>query len=241
MNTVNCDVTAVYRINGEVVRVQLQTPEPVAYQAGHYLELNIPGESFCYFSIANAPGTRDIELHMQLTGVDSRSVRIVDWLENHDEVAVTLPLGNCTLSDLPQENGPLLLIAAGTGFSQIKAIAESIMHKTLERPVHLYWSARTVSGLYMADLPETWHRADPNFHFSAIISEHNDWQEKQGLMVNAILEDFDNLEACQAITCGSPAMVYATLDELIAHGLRETHMLADVFDYAPRDQNNGWS
>lgn len=239
MNTVNCQVAAVYRINSEVVRVQLRAPEPIAYQAGQYLELHIPDEAYCYFSIANAPGTVNIELHMQLAGGDSASTRIIDWLENHDDVMATMPLGNCTLASLPIETGPLLLIAAGTGFSQIKAVAECLMQNTLKRPVHLYWSARTVSGLYMADLPETWHRADLNFHFSAIISEHNDWQDKQGLMVNAILEDFETLEQCQAVTCGSPAMVYATLDGLIAHGFRAPHMIADVFDYAPRDENTG--
>ncbi len=235
MKTVNCVIAATQRINHEIVQVRLLMPEAIPFLAGQYAELQIPGEAYCYFSLANAPGTCDLELHVQLSDSESSSSRIVDWLLDNTSVDVTLPLGNCTLESLPTELGPLLLIAAGTGFSQIKAVGECLMRQTLQRPVHLYWSARTVSGLYMADLPEAWHRLDRNFHFSAIISEHNDWQDKQSLMVNAILEDFETLEQCQAITCGSPAMVYATLDGLIEHGFRPEQMVSDVFDYAPRE------
>lgn len=234
MKTVHCEIAATQRINHEVFMVRLCMPEAIPFQAGQYIELHIPDEEFCYFSIANAPGTRDLELHIQLSDTESASSRIVDWLLEHSHIEVTFPLGHCTLESLPTEQGPLLLIAAGTGFSQIKAVGECLMTQTLNRPVHLYWSARTVSGLYMADLPEAWHRADRNFHFSAIISEHNDWQDKQALMVNAILEDFESLAHCQAMTCGSAAMVYATLDGLTVHGFRPEHMVSDVFDYAPR-------
>ena len=62
---------------------------------------------------------------------------------------------------------------------------------------------------------EKWHKEDHNFHFSAFASEHNDWQDKQSLMFQAVVEDFEHLNDCQEVCCGSPEVDYTTLDNLI--------------------------
>lgn len=235
MNKFECHIISCTSLSRDIFLVSLEADHIPEFKAGQYLELMIPGESYCYFSIANTPGSKALELHIQSGGDETASSRIIEYLTTQKTVEVVLPMGDCTLDTLSIEEGPLLLIAAGTGFSQIKSISESILTQSLTRPVHLYWSARTVSGLYLSKLPEQWHQSDCNFHFSAIVSEHNDWQDKQSLLFSAVVEDFPDLSNCQAICCGSPEMVYATLDKLAEHGFRSNQMISDVFSYAPRN------
>ena len=234
MNTTSCKILGCEPIKKDIFKVSLQPDEDIAFQAGQYLELLIPGEEYSFYSIANSPSKPCIELHIQHAGDESASSRIIEWLTANDRVSIKMPMGKCVLSSLPEENGPLLLLASGTGFSQIKALVEALLEQPLKRSVYFYWSARTLSGLYMPDLAETWRDSHDNFHFNAIISEHADWQDKQHLMFEAIKEDFNDLSHCQAICCGSPAMVYATLDELTSQGFRDDQMISDVFEYAPR-------
>ena len=55
------------------------------------------------------------------------------------------------------------------------------------------------------------------------------------MLVHAIHGDHSDLDRCQAICCGSPAMVYTLLDALSEAGFRPDAMLSDVFQFAPRE------
>ena len=136
---------------------------------------------------------------------------------------------------MPEENGPLLLIASGTGFSQVKSIVEDLLAQHTRRTIHLYWSGLRLSQLYMLQKAENWADLHDNIHVSALISEHSHWDDKHQMLVHSILGDHSDLNQCQAICCGSPAMVYTVLDSLCSKGFRRDAMLSDVFMFAPRE------
>ena len=235
---VSCQVVQIESLSKNIQRVVLAPDQTVPFAAGQYLELLLPPLTECYFTIASAPQAKHLELHVQKTENTQPILdRLAQALEKQEVVAFEAPMGDCHLDKLPKEEGPLLLIAAGTGFSQAKAIAEDLLNQGTSRPVHVYWGARTVTGLYMADLPEQWSEDHENVHFSAVISEQNDWEGKQGLLYQAIVADIDDLSICQAVCCGSPNMVYATMDAMVDHGFRQDHMISDVFTIAPRDES----
>ncbi len=63
-----CRVLAVEMIKGHVYKVELQLPagKLPEFYAGQYLALDMPGKELAsYFSIASAPGGREITLHIQ--------------------------------------------------------------------------------------------------------------------------------------------------------------------------------
>lgn len=220
------------KLSGGVWLVQLKPLTPYAFEAGQYTELIIPGFNDLYYTIASAPDSPCIELHIQ-SGTP-QSDALIDWLKNADAVDIAPPGGECRLSRLPREDGPLLLIASGTGFSQIKSIAEDQMSKGVERPLHIYWTGYRMSQLYMLQKAEAWADQHDNVHMSALISEHSHWEDKHQVLVHTILGDHDDLQRCQGVCCGSPAMVYTVLDALTEHGFRPDAMLSDVFQFAPR-------
>lgn len=219
-------------LSGDVWQVQLKPLERYEFEAGQYLELRVPDCNDLYYTIASAPHNPYIELHIQAGTAQADA--LITWLKQAESIEFSEPGGETRLSNLPAETGPLLLIASGTGFSQVKSIIEDILASGTTRPIYLYWSGHRLSQLYMLERAENWADKYAQVHTSALIFEQGHWDDKHQMLVHAIRGDHDHLERCQAICCGSPAMVYTLLDALTEHGFRADAMLSDVFQFAPR-------
>jgi len=221
-------------LSGDVWQVKLKPLETYAYHAGQYTELLINGFEYLYFTIGSAPSCAFVELHIQ--GGSDTNNRLIEHLRECDSVELAESAGNCTLSSLPDSTEPLLLIASGTGFSQVKSIIEEQLHTQQKRPLYIYWSSYKLSHLYMLEKAEQWADNHAHIHAAMLISEQSHWDDKHKMLVNSILSDHGDISGCQAITCGSPEMVYTVLDTLVEHGFNKNQMISDVFDFSPRDE-----
>jgi CDP-4-dehydro-6-deoxyglucose reductase len=238
--TLACQVMSVESLNTSVYRIELQAPagSKLDYLPGQYLELHIADQQLPY-SIANAPDPKQPRrLELQISDHNEVTAGIITELsqaaKNHSTVKVTLAKGECFLDKLPKQ--PILLVCAGTGFSQIKCLAEAILAQNSEHEVHLYWSNRSLDEFYLYDTPKQWADEFTNFHFHPVLEAGVDsWQGRAGWIYQIIHEDFEDLTDVQMYACGSPTMVHGTLDQLEKLGLSEDNMHSDVFSYAPRE------
>ncbi|WP_419812293.1 2Fe-2S iron-sulfur cluster-binding protein [Bacterioplanoides sp.] len=243
-----CQIPSVSLMADNMYRVELLAPagKSFDYWPGQYLMLDVEDENgeakqFPY-SIASAPGDmtggdrRRLELHIAANSPTAEAV--VKFLQNAVVVRATLPGGDCLLTPdfiHSYKQQPLLMVAAGSGFSQMKALIEGALTLNPEQEIHLYWSNRAAIGFYLSDLPQQWAYDYPNFHYHPIIEQHtDDWNGRAGWIYQVIHEDFDDLSQVQMFACGSPNMVYGTLDQLEKLGLTQENMHSDVFAYAPR-------
>lgn len=220
-------------LGGQVEQLIFTPQQAVSYQPGQFLELLMPGESGLYFTIANPPGD-DIELHVDATPDNAGARALMDRIESDGRVSAQVGGGECHLGNLPNDESPLLLIASGTGFSQIKAITEALLRQDTERPVHLYWSVRSAPGLYQAELAQGWADTHDHVHFSAVISEAQTWDSGRHHLHACISEDLPDLSMFSVVCCGSPDMVYSTLDYLSDYGLSAARFHSDMLQFAPR-------
>ncbi len=245
--TLACQVQSVELLADDVYRLTLLAPAGKApdYWAGQYLTLHLgegASEEQLPYSIASAPGAltgrepREIELHIAANSDKARDV--VRFLQQAVIARITIPAGDCYINHhfLDQRKGqPLLMVAAGSGFSQIKALIEAALSLDPEREIHLYWSNRAAVGFYLPEEPQSWAQNHPNFHYHPIIQQHaDDWNGRAGWIYEVIHEDFDDLSNVDMFACGSPNMVFGTLDQLEPLGLKESNMHSDVFAYANR-------
>ncbi|MCJ8170506.1 CDP-6-deoxy-delta-3,4-glucoseen reductase [Atopomonas sediminilitoris] len=236
VHSLSCQVLALSALGAGVTRVQLRAPagKKLRYHAGQYLLLEKPDGEQAAFSIASAPHHgRELELHIQVR--DSASQHLLEHLYSNTLVNVQLPFGDCHLAELPA--APLVLIAAGTGMAQMHSLIEHCRAQGFAHPVHVYWGARSPQDFYQLDAWRDWQGV-PNLTLHQVVSEaqpDDHWQGRQGLLFEAVREDFPDLSVPQVYASGSPNMVYATLDGLVAAGLSPSQMRADVFAYAPRD------
>lgn len=243
-----CQIPSLELLGDDIWRVELLTPagKSADFWPGQYLLLHVPdeqgNEEQVPFSIACAPGgmiggdPRKIELH--IANSSDNAQRILNFLRDAVVVRATLPAGDCYISKVfiqQHRQQPLIMIAAGSGFSQIKALIEGALALNPQQEIHLYWSNRSSGGFYLAELPLQWARQFPNVHYHPIIEQHSQgWHGRTGWIYQVIHEDFDDLRQSQIFACGSPNMVYGTLDQLAPLGLTTANMHSDVFAYAPR-------
>ena len=247
----SCSVIDVTPLSEQTFQVELQFNRgaALAYEPGQYLklELTLEGErepqSF-FYSIAN-PMSSDchgrLVLFIQNTGgISHKIVSCLQRLKSsgstvNDEakVKVKIPMGHAYLqSDLGL---PHCLIAAGSGISKIKCIAEEILKRAPAAQVQMYWSNKLATEFYLLEEFKAWSKHYEHFKFTPILAVKNkDWNGRFGAIYEVIQADCPSLDRSQVYLCGSPAMVYGTMDQLKSRGLKEENCYSDVFEFAPR-------
>lgn len=239
--TLTCHVTAVEDLTPDVFRVHLEgRAEAVAHAPGQYLELMLDEDTWVPFSIANAHrGDGTIELHIQHWPERANSRRLRELIERSQRLTVRLPGGDCMLD--PDSARPLLLVAAGTGFAQMKALLEAAFAADHAQPVMFWWAVRERRDFYLESLAREWAETHSNFTFHAVVETPLDVgfdgervHGHQGRIDQALAANFDDVSAYDVYLSGSPGMVYACIDTLAPRGLDPAHVYSDVFAYAPR-------
>ncbi|WP_336367435.1 NAD(P)H-flavin reductase [Marinobacter sp. C2H3] len=233
---VQAQVRSVRPLSHDVYRIELALPDGAhpAFRAGQYLSVNLPGADPCYFSIASSPAQPLIELHIQASPDWVSAQRVIDALMAGGPVTLALPHGRACLSAVPDK--PLILVAAGTGFAQMKSLVDYLREQGFQRPVTLFWGVRRQEDMYLKSLAETWQKDWPPFRFIPVVgdSEDNDWSGHHEQLVKAVLASGADWPGTEVHASGSPAMVYTLMDALVAAGLPQKAFFSDVLEYAPR-------
>ncbi|MCC5881292.1 MAG: NAD(P)H-flavin reductase [Halomonas sp.] len=239
--TLTCQVTAVEDLTPDVFRVRLEgRAEAMAHEPGQYLELKLDDETWVPFSIANAHvGDGMLELHIQHWPERENSARLRELIVVAHHLTVRLPGGDCVLD--PTSRRPLLLIAAGTGFSQMKAIVEASLHQSPARPIALWWAARERRDLYLESLAREWAESHVNVTFHVVTETAPETPVvgqgilgHDGRIDQALAAGLEDVSGHDVYLSGSPGMVYACVDVLASLGLEPNRVFSDVFAYAPR-------
>jgi CDP-4-dehydro-6-deoxyglucose reductase, E3 len=243
-----CRITHLERVAPDVVIVTLQLPasERLKYRAGQFLEFTLGNGARRSYSIATAPhadGPISVHVRHMPGGVftDALFGAAAKPIKERDILRLEGPLGTFFLR--PDGQRPILLLASGTGFAPIKAIAETIFHLRLNhddparaqpaRKVVLYWGARTRRDLYMNEVPMQWASEQPNFRYIPVLSDalpEDGWTGRTGFVHQAVMQDLPDLSQFEVYACGAPVMVEAARRDFVAScGLPEEQFLADAF------------
>lgn len=242
VRTLTCQVTAVEDLTPDVFRVHLAgRSEAMVHAPGQYLELQLDEETWVPFSIANAHADDGyLELHIQHWPERENSARLREVVLHAHQLSLRLPGGDCVLDTTSQR--PLTLIAAGTGFAQMKAIIEAALESDPAREIELWWAVKERRDLYLESLPREWAATYPNFRFHGVIEvdRPDDFANErtfayQGRIDDVLARSIDTLAGCDVYLSGSPGMVYSCIDSLAMRGLEPSRTFSDVFAYAPRE------
>jgi len=249
-------IAKIERVTPDVAILSMQLPasERLQFRAGQYMDFILKDGARRQYSMATAPHSDElIQLHVRHTPGGVFTDRLFGATEppvkERDILRIEAPLGTFFLRE--DNDRPIVLLAGGTGFAPIKAIAEHIFHKGInvgginiggihvgasERPaceVRLYWGARSRRDLYMDALPARWAAEQPNFRYVPVLSEptaEDAWTGRTGFVHRAVIEDMPDLSAHQVYACGAPLMIDAARRDFAAEcGLPEDQFFADAF------------
>lgn len=209
------------------------------FKAGQYLQIMMEDGDRRNFSMANPTRDNDgAELHIRHVPNGKFSTGTLSRLSPGDPVQIEVPYGDFYLRPT---QGPVILLASGTGFAPIKSIVQTAIHAGNHRPMHLYWGARKQEDIYLPDLPARWAQRLPRFSFTPVLSEPaRSWTGRTGLVHDAVMQDTTDLLAFDVYACGNPLMVSAAQREFIAsYGLPDAKFFADAFVEAGVEAGTG--
>jgi len=206
----------------------------VFYQAGQYLKILHSDGTVSPLSIANAPEENcSLELHLAHPAENQQAHDVLRFLAEEKKLIARAPYGNCTLSELYADQ-PIIFLARGTGLAPIKAIIEG-MKKFKQYPrMHLYWSVTSPEEFYLHELVAAWTHELHGFSYTPVLSRpHTQWTGKTGLLQDAVLADYPNLENYRIYISAPEPIVHDVLHELQRAGIQRKYYYSDVFDYDP--------
>lgn len=224
-------VANVERLAADVLRVWVQTEQPLAFRAGQYITLSRSDGLARAYSIASRPSpTADLlELHVRvLTGG-----RMSGWLAAPEAlgapVRVRGALGDCFYVPGHLEQ-PLTLIGTGTGLAPLWGVLQDALAAGHRGPIELWHGARDRSGLYLqAPLAEL-ARTHPQLRYRPCVLEGIAGPELEvGQLDSLVLEQVPSFTGRRVYLCGDPTLVQRLKRQVFLRGaaLREIH--ADAF------------
>jgi len=229
-------IASIERISSDVMRIILNLPPAIRMQffAGQYIDFILSDGRRRSFSIANAPHEdKHIELHVRHIQGGEFTGEIFDNMKPKDIVRIEGPLGSFFLRE--ESDGPVILMAGGTGFAPIKGIIEHALNKNIKRSFHIYWGARTFKDLYFHEQAKKWAQDNDHISYTPIlddIDENSDWQGRTGYVHENILKDFNDFSNVEVYASGPPVMVYAGRDAFTPYGMNPEHYFSDAFEFS---------
>lgn len=190
-------------------RLRIALGEPLAFDAGQYVELTVPGSGVRrQYSLANtADVDKVLELHVRLVpGGAATAGWIFDSLRVDDEIEVSGPFGDFVLDDA---EGPMVMIGGGTGLAPLVGLARTALARDPGREIHLYHGVRGAADLYDGDAMAELAARYSGFRFVPVLSHEPDPDHRSGLPTDAFVEDVPSARGWSGWLCGPPAMVDA--------------------------------
>jgi phenol hydroxylase P5 protein len=220
-----------------VIRLAVEGAGRVAFQAGQYLNLHVPG---CgqprAFSLGNAPHDSGIEMHIRRVPDGAATGWLHDELRLGAQLAFAAPFGRFFVRK--QAQVATIFLAGGSGLSSPKSMILDLLNEGSTLPITLIHGARTRDELYFEaffnDLAERY----PNFRYFRTLSsepDDSDWAGPRGFVHEVLKAQYTDAAGItdfrghKAYLCGPPPMVEACIKTLMQGRLFERDIYTEQF------------
>ncbi len=221
-----------------VKRLVIELTEPMPFNPGQYVQLNLPGGDNRPYSIASTPSDPSrIELHIKRSeGGAATDGWIFKDLAAGDAVTLSGPYGQFFFH--PTKDKPLILLGSGTGLAPLKSILQHVAELDdegeWEHDVVLFHGVATGADLYEHDWLTEFADERDWFSYRPAVSRE-EFDGRQGRVPQLLAEDFPRAGGNSAYICGNPAMVEDTMKALMQARLFPRDIYReDFFDSADR-------
>lgn len=228
----NAQVITITELSPTIRGIKLKLDRPMTFQAGQYVNLELPGiDGVRAFSMANPPSnSMEIELHIRLVEGGAATGYIHNQLSVGESLALSGPFGHFFARN--SKPGDLLFIAGGSGLSSIQSIILDLLNAEDTRHITLCQGARNVSELYNSELFEALAVKHSNLTYLPALSDadNDDWGGYRGFVHEAARDHFEGkFSGLKAYLCGPPPMINAGITTLMKGRLFENDIFMERF------------
>jgi ferredoxin-NADP reductase len=229
-------VSAARWTEARITRIERRTPRLTSvflqaalapHLAGQHIDVRLTApdgyQAQRSYSIASAPGDGEIELAIERLDDGEVSPYFHEVAQPGDTIEVRGPIGGHFIWR-PEDGGPVLLVAGGSGIAPLMAIARAWSGAMATTPMLLFYSARTWDDLVYRDELLAMAARTAAFTFVAATTRGRkarpeDFERRlDGPMLRDILGRWDRTPA-HAYVCGSNAFVGTAADHLVGAGV----------------------
>jgi phenol hydroxylase P5 protein len=223
-------VTEIKDLSPTIKGIFLSLDKDIEFQAGQYVNLNIPGvEGSRAFSIANKPSNSKIlELHVRQVPNGVGTTYLHEQLQVGDSLNISGPYGQFFVRKSDEQGA--IFIAGGSGLSSPQSMILDMLEEGDTRQITLLQGARNVAELYNREIFEALEKEFDNFTYVPALNEpeeQDNWQGFKGFVHEAAIEHFNGrFDGNKAYLCGPPLMIDAAITALMQGRLfeRDIHM-----------------
>ena len=231
-------IASLEQLTHDIIELTLTLDGPIAYTAGQYAELSVPGVideprsySFASEPVSESGMVREVSFHVRLMPGGLFTTWLHEEAKVGDRLSLKGPFGDFWLRPA---GAPILAIAGGSGLAPIKALLEQARTDDVARDVLFLFGARTQQDLYMveelAQLARSWRA---RMDFVPVLShepEGSDWEGLRGMVTDHVRAlTGARLAEHHAYMCGPPAMIDAASEILVNAAVREGNIHFDKF------------
>lgn len=226
-------VAEVAELTPTIKGVFIALDEDLAFQAGQYVNVKIPGEDHPRaFSLAAVPGSsRLLELNVRRVPGGKGTTYIHEQLKVGDAIEFTAPLGHFFVRKSDPQ--PVIFMAGGSGLSSPKSMILDLLESGEERQITLIYGARNRAELYYHEMFLGLAEKHANFTYVPALNEPTpecDWTGFTGFVHDAAKAHFDNdFRNHKAYLCGPPVMIEACIRTLMQGRLFERDIYTEKF------------
>ena len=214
------------RLSDTVLRVLLESAQPLDHRAGQYLTLFRPDGLGRSYSIASLPSGKttqqSLELHVRLIPNGQMSTWLATIAQPGALLTIQGPAGNCfyTAGAIDQ---PLLLIGTGTGLAPLYGILRDALNQGHKGPIRLYHGALNEAGLYLVPELEALANQHAQFEYRPTLLHTH------GPLPDCVLKDHPKLNGWRGFVCGDPQIVTQLKKRLFLAGMASREIHSDAF------------
>ena len=209
-----------------LLRLDTSDLGPLAYRAGQFAQLQVPGTTaWRNYSYAH-PADRgsEVEFIVRLPS-GSMSDYLRDRAKPGDRIAMRASKGGFHLRPVVR---PLVLVAGGTGISAILAMAQSL-EPGIDLPVHLVYGVTNAGGCANSTNSAS-YSAPAALRVHPIVSNADpSWDGSVGQVTDALHPEMFGGGDADVYLCGPAGMVEATRNWLTDNGIHGTGLYYEKF------------
>lgn len=226
-------VTRIEQLTPTIKGIFIDLDEAIHFQAGQYINLDIPGQGISRaFSLANAPtGSKEVELNIRIVPGGAGTGYLHDKLAVGDRVQFSGPYGRFFVRK--SANTPLLFMAGGSGLSSPRSMILDLLGEGCDLPITLVYGQRNRAELYYHDEFQALADKYANFKYVPALSDEpadSGWTGFRGYVHDAAKAHFDNdFRGHKAYLCGPPMMIDACISTLMQGRLFENDIYTEKF------------
>ncbi|WP_410595686.1 globin domain-containing protein [Amycolatopsis sp. lyj-23] len=218
------------KLSRDVALVKVRTEGLLPYRAGGYVSVEVPQRPrfWRYLSPANAPrGDGQLTFHVRAVPGGWVSGSIVNHTKPGDVWRLGPSMG--VLNVLPSSaKRRLLMVGGGTGITPLLAILDDLSHWKRNPPVHLFFGGKRPEDLYALEelrrmaATAKWLTVTPVTEEGALAGGD------RGTLAHAVTQR-GSWQNHDVLVSGSPAMIQATVAQLLAKGIELARISYDPF------------